>query len=57
MIEDNEPDDDVLVLQKVERSRPQSAEELTGVLEALRAMEALVQAADESQRESQRADL
>lgn len=57
MIEDNEPGDDVLVLQKVERSRPQSAEELTGVLEALRAMEALVQAADESQRESQRADL
>lgn len=44
-------DDDVLVPQKVERSRPQSPEELTAVLEAVRAMEALVQAADESQRE------
>uniref|UniRef100_A0A3Q3XJ80 HEAT repeat containing 5A n=1 Tax=Mola mola TaxID=94237 RepID=A0A3Q3XJ80_MOLML len=43
-------DDDVLVPQKVERSRPQSPEELTAVLEAVRAMEALVQAADESQR-------
>lgn len=37
-------------LQKVERSRPQSQEELTGVMEGVRAMEALVQAADESQR-------
>uniref|UniRef100_A0A3Q3XDT8 HEAT repeat-containing protein 5A n=1 Tax=Mola mola TaxID=94237 RepID=A0A3Q3XDT8_MOLML len=35
---------------QVERSRPQSPEELTAVLEAVRAMEALVQAADESQR-------
>uniref|UniRef100_A0A3Q3X6B3 LAA1-like C-terminal TPR repeats domain-containing protein n=1 Tax=Mola mola TaxID=94237 RepID=A0A3Q3X6B3_MOLML len=40
----------VRFLQKVERSRPQSPEELTAVLEAVRAMEALVQAADESQR-------
>ncbi|KAE8289552.1 HEAT repeat-containing protein 5A [Larimichthys crocea] len=40
----------VRFLQKVERSRPQSPEELMGVLEAVRAMEALVQAADESQR-------
>ncbi|XP_076604038.1 HEAT repeat-containing protein 5A isoform X2 [Chaetodon auriga] len=40
----------VRFLQKVERSRPQSPEELLGVLEAVRAMEALVQAADESQR-------
>lgn len=37
--------------QRVERSRPQSPEELLGVLEGVRAMEALVQAADESQRE------
>nr|XP_046269809.1 HEAT repeat-containing protein 5A isoform X2 [Scatophagus argus] len=37
-------------LQKVERSRPQSQEELMGVLEGVRAMEALVQAAEESQR-------
>lgn len=37
--------------QKVERSRPQSPEELQAVLEGVRAMEALVQAADESQRE------
>uniref|UniRef100_A0A8D0DBZ6 HEAT repeat-containing protein 5A n=1 Tax=Sander lucioperca TaxID=283035 RepID=A0A8D0DBZ6_SANLU len=36
--------------QTAERSRPQSAEELLGVLEGVRAMEALVQAADESQR-------
>ncbi|XP_038585677.1 HEAT repeat-containing protein 5A isoform X2 [Micropterus salmoides] len=40
----------VRFLQKVERSRPQSPEELSGVLEGVRAMEALVQAADESQR-------
>ncbi|KAF3700710.1 HEAT repeat-containing protein 5A [Channa argus] len=40
----------VRFLQKVERSRPQSPEELLGVLEAVRAMEALVQAANESQR-------
>ncbi|XP_044231866.1 HEAT repeat-containing protein 5A isoform X2 [Thunnus albacares] len=40
----------VRFLQKAERSRPQSAEELQGVLEGVRAMEALVQAADESQR-------
>ncbi|XP_070776216.1 HEAT repeat-containing protein 5A [Enoplosus armatus] len=40
----------VRFLQKVERSRPQSPEELLGVLEGVRAMEALVQAADESQR-------
>ncbi|XP_068195506.1 HEAT repeat-containing protein 5A isoform X2 [Antennarius striatus] len=37
-------------LQNMERSRPQSTEELAGVLEGVRAMEALVQAADESQR-------
>ncbi|XP_028994426.1 HEAT repeat-containing protein 5A isoform X2 [Betta splendens] len=40
----------VQFLQKVERSRPQSPEELLGVLEAVGAMEALVQAAEESQR-------
>uniref|UniRef100_H3CA84 HEAT repeat-containing protein 5A n=1 Tax=Tetraodon nigroviridis TaxID=99883 RepID=H3CA84_TETNG len=37
-------------LQKVERSRPQSPEDLRGVLEGLRALEALVQAAEESHR-------
>ena len=37
--------------QRVERRRPQGPEELLGVLEGLRAMEALVQAAEESQRE------
>ncbi|XP_028251322.1 HEAT repeat-containing protein 5A isoform X1 [Parambassis ranga] len=37
-------------LQKVERSRPQNPDELLGVLEGIRAMEVLVQAADESQR-------
>lgn len=37
--------------QKVERSRPKTPQELLGVLEAIRAMEALIQAADESQRE------
>uniref|UniRef100_I3J0L3 HEAT repeat-containing protein 5A n=1 Tax=Oreochromis niloticus TaxID=8128 RepID=I3J0L3_ORENI len=36
--------------QKVERSRPKTPQELLGVLEAIRAMEALIQAADESQR-------
>ncbi|XP_074548207.1 HEAT repeat-containing protein 5A isoform X2 [Halichoeres trimaculatus] len=40
----------VRFLQRVERSRPQSAEELVGVLEGVRAMEALIQAADEAQR-------
>ncbi|TNN87383.1 HEAT repeat-containing protein 5A [Liparis tanakae] len=40
----------VRFLQKVERSRPQSPEELVGVLEGVQAMEALVQAADPSQR-------
>ncbi|XP_041809707.1 HEAT repeat-containing protein 5A isoform X2 [Chelmon rostratus] len=40
----------VRFLQKVERSRPQSPEELLSVLEGVRAMEAVVQAADESQR-------
>ncbi|TDG98505.1 hypothetical protein EPR50_G00201100 [Perca flavescens] len=40
----------VRFLQRAERSRPQSAEELLGVLEGVQAMEALVQAADESQR-------
>ncbi|XP_071355215.1 HEAT repeat-containing protein 5A isoform X3 [Trachinotus anak] len=40
----------VRFLQRAERSRPQSPEELLGVLEGVRAMEALVQAADESQR-------
>uniref|UniRef100_UPI0037E9B09A HEAT repeat-containing protein 5A n=1 Tax=Semicossyphus pulcher TaxID=241346 RepID=UPI0037E9B09A len=40
----------VRFLQRVERSRPQSAEELVGVLDGVRALEALIQAADESQR-------
>ncbi|XP_059208691.1 LOW QUALITY PROTEIN: HEAT repeat-containing protein 5A [Centropristis striata] len=40
----------VRFLQKVERRRPQSSEELQGVLEGVGALEALVQAADESQR-------
>ncbi|CAK6980082.1 HEAT repeat-containing protein 5A isoform X4 [Scomber scombrus] len=40
----------VRFLQKVERSRPQTVEELQGVLEGVRAMEALVQAAEEAQR-------
>ncbi|KAM9355893.1 HEAT repeat-containing protein 5A isoform 2-T2 [Pholidichthys leucotaenia] len=40
----------VRFLQKVERSRPQSSEELLGVLEGIQAMEALVLAADEPQR-------
>ncbi|XP_053192170.1 HEAT repeat-containing protein 5A [Scomber japonicus] len=40
----------VRFLQKVERSRPQTEEELQGVLEGVRAMEALVQAAEEAQR-------
>ncbi|XP_040916672.1 HEAT repeat-containing protein 5A isoform X2 [Toxotes jaculatrix] len=40
----------VRFLQRVERSRPQSPEELLGVLEGVRALEALVQAVDESQR-------
>ncbi|KAK5857880.1 hypothetical protein PBY51_011093 [Eleginops maclovinus] len=40
----------VRTLQKVERSRPQSQEELHGVLEGVRAMEALIQAAEEAQR-------
>ncbi|XP_008275344.1 HEAT repeat-containing protein 5A [Stegastes partitus] len=40
----------VRFLQKVERSRPQSPEELIGVLEGIRAMEALIQAAEETQR-------
>lgn len=44
-------DDYKCVSQKVERSRPQSQEELSVVLEGVRALEALVQAADESQRE------
>lgn len=46
-------DDYQCVSQKVERTRPQSQEELSGVLEGVRALEALVQAADESQREDQ----
>ncbi|XP_068607819.1 HEAT repeat-containing protein 5A [Brachionichthys hirsutus] len=37
-------------LQKAERSAPRSPEELAGVLEGVRATEALIQAADESQR-------
>ena len=45
---------DVCVPQTVERSRPQSQEELTGVLEGVRALEAVVQAADETQRENAR---
>uniref|UniRef100_A0A8D3BPY2 HEAT repeat-containing protein 5A n=1 Tax=Scophthalmus maximus TaxID=52904 RepID=A0A8D3BPY2_SCOMX len=40
----------VRFLQRVERSRPQSPEELLRVLEGVRALEALVQAADESHR-------
>ncbi|XP_060939458.1 HEAT repeat-containing protein 5A [Limanda limanda] len=40
----------VRFLQRTERSRPQSPEELLGVLEGVRALEAVVQAADESQR-------
>ncbi|KAJ4920035.1 hypothetical protein JOQ06_021952, partial [Pogonophryne albipinna] len=40
----------VRFLQKVERSRPQSQEELQGVLEGVRAMEALIQTAEETQR-------
>lgn len=39
------------VLQKVERSRPQSQEDLMGVLEGVRALEALVQAAEEMHRQ------
>lgn len=35
----------------MQRSRPQSAEDLMGVLEGLRALEALVQAAEESHRQ------
>lgn len=42
---------EVFVLQKVERSRPQSQEDLTGVLEGVRALEALVQAAEEMHRQ------
>ncbi|XP_011618311.2 LOW QUALITY PROTEIN: HEAT repeat-containing protein 5A [Takifugu rubripes] len=40
----------VRFLQKVERSRPQSQEDLMGVLEGVRALEALVQAAEEMHR-------
>ncbi|KAM4625645.1 HEAT repeat-containing protein 5A [Polymixia lowei] len=40
----------VRFLQRVERSRPQSPEELQGVVEGLRAMEALVQASDDAHR-------
>uniref|UniRef100_A0A673BWM9 HEAT repeat-containing protein 5A n=1 Tax=Sphaeramia orbicularis TaxID=375764 RepID=A0A673BWM9_9TELE len=40
----------VRFLQRVEGRRPQSPDELTGVLDGIRAMEVLVQAADESQR-------
>ncbi|XP_035465938.2 HEAT repeat-containing protein 5A isoform X2 [Scophthalmus maximus] len=40
----------VRFLQRVERSRPRSPEELLRVLEGVRALEALVQAADESHR-------
>lgn len=40
-----------LFLQKVERSRPQSQEDLMGVLEGVRALEALVQAAEEMHRQ------
>uniref|UniRef100_A0A8D3DX18 HEAT repeat-containing protein 5A n=1 Tax=Scophthalmus maximus TaxID=52904 RepID=A0A8D3DX18_SCOMX len=38
------------IVDRVERSRPQSPEELLRVLEGVRALEALVQAADESHR-------
>lgn len=37
-------------LQQAERTRPQSPEDLDGVLEGVRALEALVQAAEESHR-------
>lgn len=37
-------------LQQVQRTRPQSPEDLDGVLEGVRALEALVQAAEESHR-------
>ncbi|XP_053700963.1 HEAT repeat-containing protein 5A [Synchiropus splendidus] len=37
-------------LQKAERTRPQSPDELQGVLQGIRALEALVQAAEEPQR-------
>ncbi|XP_054861607.1 HEAT repeat-containing protein 5A isoform X4 [Amphiprion ocellaris] len=40
----------VRFLQQVERRRPQSPEELNGVLEGIRAMEALIQTAEETQR-------
>lgn len=43
--------DEVFALQKVERSRPQTPEDLMGVLEGVRALEALVQAAEESHRQ------
>lgn len=42
---------DLFFPQKVERSRPQSPDELLAVLEGVGAMEALVQAAEESHRE------
>lgn len=42
----------MLVLQSVEKRRPQSAEELAGVLEGVRAFQAMVQAAEQSQRKS-----
>lgn len=38
------------LLQSVEKRRPQSAEELAGVLEGVRAFQAMVQAAEQSQR-------
>lgn len=44
----------MLVLQSVEKRRPQSAEELAGVLEGVRAFQAMVQAAEQSQRKSTR---
>lgn len=40
----------ISMFQSIEKSRPQSPEELVGVLEGVRAFEAMVQAADESHR-------
>lgn len=40
----------ISMFQSIEKSRPQSPEELVGILEGVRAFEAMVQAADESNR-------
>lgn len=44
----------MLLLQAVERRRPESADELAGVLEGVRAFKAMIQAADQNQRKSTR---